>query len=218
MLSFVLEHEPDLECVGQASDVAEAMDVLAATGVDVVLMDHDLPGLDGIEGIRRVKRLHPEIRTLIIVACPALDLLVRAASAGADGLMAKDSSLDDLLASIRCDTGDLELSPDTMEAVRQRVQSGGWVDGHRWDPHLTERERDVLALLGSGLDPQSIARHLRITVHTSRSYVRNVLSKLGAHTQLEAVIMAARAGIISGLCDCDQRNGRSHELQDVAPR
>lgn len=206
LLGIVLEHEPDIESVSHAADVPDAVDVVTAQEVDVVLMDYGLPGADGIEGMRRVKRIRPAVRTILLTGYPTLELLVWAASAGADGFLAKDASLDEILGAIRSDSVGLELGQGTLEAVRQRVRSEGHVHARRWDPHLTERERDVLALLAEGLDPQRIALHLGITAHTSRSYVRNVLAKLGVHSQLEAVITAARAGLVTGLCDCDRRN------------
>lgn len=219
LLEVALGVEPDIEPVGYAFDVEGAVRFLTHTSADVVLMDYDMPGADGIEGVRRIKHSFPGTRVIVLTGYAALDVLVRAASAGADGFLAKDSPLRELVDAIRNPSDGLELGSGAMAAVRERVGDRGRLDGRRWDPRLTERERDVLGLLAEGLDPQSIARHLGITVHTSRGYVRNVLGKLGAHSQLEAVITAARAGIITGLCDCcNDDDGQSTGRSDIAAR
>jgi len=204
LLGVALGLQEDLAVAGQVGDVAAALDLLARSPVDVVVMDCGLPGTDGVEGVRLVKHASPSTRVVLLTAYPTLEVLVRAASAGADAFLAKDSSLEEILAAIRSRTHDLEIGGGTLDALRLRVRGEGRSEGRAWDPHLTERERDVLALLAEGLDPQTIAGQLGITVHTSRSYVRNVLAKLGAHSQLEAVIVAARSGIVRGLCTCDQ--------------
>ena len=203
LLEVALSHEPDIELVDHVFDVAGALDALRTEEIAVVVIEHGLPAVDGVDGVRRVKHASPGTRVVLIAASPALELLVRSAAAGADGFLARDSSLREILDAIRSDVAGIEIGNGTLDALRQRVQPEGRVDGRRWNPHLTDRERDVLALLSEGLDPQTIAIHLGITVHTSRSYVRNLLAKLGAHTQLEAVITAARCGMVTGLCCCD---------------
>lgn len=217
LIEVVLDREPEMTCAGQASDVTAAVELLDHGGVDadVVIMDTGLAGPDGIEGIRRIKRLRPGIRVVVLASRPDLDLLVRSASVGADAFLAKDCSLSELLDALRRNAGRLELDSATIDAVRQSIQDEGHVGGLTWDPRLTDREKDVLGLMAEGLDPQSIARHLQITVHTSRSYVRNVLTKLGAHTQLEAVITAAKAGMVTGLCNCGHTERRSDMVQAV---
>lgn len=190
--------EDGIRCVAVADTVDAALDVLARTAVDVVLMDFDLPGIDGIEGTRRVKARHPDVRVLILTAMADLDLFVRAVAAGADGFFAKDTPLHELLGHVRDrPDGPLSLDERSIAALRARVGDEGSMSGRTWRPELTEREKEVLALLATGVDPKTIARQLGITLHTCRGYVRNVLSKLGAHSQLEAVAVAHRAGLLS---------------------
>lgn len=190
--------EADLECVGIADSVATAIELLSEEQVDVVLLDADRRGLDGTEGVRRIKRNLDDLRVVVMTSEPTLDLVVRAASAGADDFVAKDAPLSEILRAIRSTHEGIELDDATLATLRRRISAEGQLHGHAWDPRLTERERDVLGLLAEGMDPQTIARHLGITVHTSRGYVRNVLAKLGAHSQLEAVVIATRAGIVHG--------------------
>lgn len=205
LLTLALALEPDLEVVGSTSDMAEVAEELGAEGVDVVVMESEVRGGDGVERVRSVKAMSPGTKVLLVCESPTLEVLVRAAAAGADGFLARDSSLGEIMAAVRSDAEGLQIRGDTLEALRLRVSAEGEADGRSWDPRLTHRERDVLALLAEGLDPQTIAAQLGVTVHTSRSYVRNVLAKLGAHSQLEAVIIAARCGIVHGLCTCEHR-------------
>jgi DNA-binding NarL/FixJ family response regulator len=188
----------EMRCAGSASSVAEAIEVMAHTAVDVVVMDFDLPDVDGIEGTRRLKSLHPDVRVIILTGLADLDIYLRALSAGADGFFAKDMPVGQLLSHIRSSAVDgLALDHVTRQTLRARVGDHAWIGGRTWRPDLTEREKEVLALLAAGVDSKSIARHLDITIHTCRSYVRNILVKLGAHSQLEAVAIAHHAGLLS---------------------
>ena len=199
-LRLAISTEEDMVCDNAASNVEEGLNILATTDIDVVLMDLDLPEVDGVEGTRRVKAAHPDVRVVVLTAMADLDTFVRTMAAGADGFVAKDSPLDVVLAALRsrAEPG-LLLDDETLRSLRERVapraEAGQWA----WAPDLTEREREVLALLAAGIDPQTIARQLGIRVHTCRGYVRNVLVKLGAHSQLEAVAVARRYGLISDI-------------------
>lgn len=196
-IAITADQVGDLSCAGSASSVAEALEIMADTQVDVVLMDFDLPDVDGIEGTRRVKAQFPDARVVILTALSDLDVYLRAVAAHADGFLAKDTPIEELIALVRTTTGELTLDEATLRALRARVGDEGAISGRRWRPDLTEREKEVLALLAAGIDATNIARQLGITVHTCRSYVRNVLSKLGAHSQLEAVAVAHQAGLLA---------------------
>lgn len=187
----------DLRCVGTAESVAEALDHLEGTTVDVVLIDYELPDMHGIEGTRLIKSRHPDVRVLILTAHTDLDVFLRAMAAGADGFLDKNAPLHELFALIRSDTHGLTLDEATLESLRSRFGNEGFLSGRSWHPDLTRREMEVLALLAAGVDQTNIAKQLGVTVHTSRSYVRNLLNKLGAHSQLEAVAVAHRAGLLS---------------------
>jgi DNA-binding NarL/FixJ family response regulator len=188
----------DLRCAGSAGSVAEAIELMEHVPVDVVVLDFDLPDVDGIEGTRRLKALHPDVRVLILTGLADLDIYLRALSAGADGFFAKDTPVGELLSHLRSTAvGGLALDDFTRQTLRARIGDEAWIGGRAWRPDLTEREKEVLALLAAGVDSKSIARHLDITIHTCRSYVRNVLVKLGAHSQLEAVAIAHQAGLLS---------------------
>jgi DNA-binding NarL/FixJ family response regulator len=199
-LSAVIAHEDDLVAAGSAYSVHELEDLLADACADVVLMDVMLPDGSGVDATTLVKERCPDASVLVMTAYPSIDLLAQAAAAGADGFLPKDADLVDMLGAIRAvaSHGGMLITRGALSELLAHVQSA------RPEPEplgngvsITSRERQVLDLLGEGLDPKSIARHLGISVHTSRGYVRSLLQKLGAHSQLEAVVIAARKGILA---------------------
>lgn len=196
-LALAADDRGDLQCVATAESVAEALDCLEGATVDVVLIDYELPDMHGIEGTRLIKSRHPDVRVLVLTAHTDLDLFLRAVAAGADGFLDKNAPLHELFALIRSDTRGLTLDEATLQSLRGRVGNEGLLSGRSWHPDLTRREKEVLALLAAGVDQTNIAKQLGVTVHTSRSYVRDLLTKLGAHSQLEAVAVAQRAGLLS---------------------
>ena len=196
-LQLALEGDTRVRYVGRASTVSEALDLLREVPADVVLMDLGLPEIDGIEGTRRVKAEFPAVRVVILTAHASLDAFVRAVAAGVDAFLAKDTPLEAVVHELRrSDAGEMQLDPETLEALRRRIGTRGSIGGRPWYPDLTDREREVLSLLAAGVDPQTIARQLGIRVHTCRGYVKNILMKLGAHSQLEAVAIAAQSGLL----------------------
>lgn len=196
-LGTTIDVQDDLTCVGIASSIAEATDLLASAAPDVVLMDVELPDTDGIAGTARVKEMRPEIRVLVFTAHTDVDVMTRAAEAGACGFLPKESPITEILHAIRtAREGGMLIAGATLAGVLARVHR----ERLRPDPadrySITKRELEVLGLMGEGLDPRTIAKRLQISLHTARGYVKNILSKLGAHSQLEAVVKATREGLI----------------------
>ena len=196
-LNIAIDSQPDLTCVGVTASVGEAIEYVDKKDVDVVIMDFDLPDVDGIEGTRRVKAVKPDVRVIILTGLADLDTFVRAVAAGADGFLAKDSPIETLLSEMRDGRRGLQLDNDTLNRLRTRIGDTAMIGTRSWSPNLTDREKEVLALLAAGLDPQAIARQLGIRIHTCRGYVRNILIKLGAHSQLEAVAIATQANLLT---------------------
>lgn len=231
-LEIAIGTQPDMDCVGTAATVHEALSQVALRWPDVVLMDIQLPGADGIEGTRRIKAIHPAVTILILTAGATPARLAAAAAAGAGGFLAKDGPFSDILAAIRNPLrGKMVIEGATLnqlirhipgppqgQAAQQepaaftpgrRAQAASSSDpniGMNSDPQsagpaadapkLTAREQEVLGLMGEGLDPSAIAERLVLSVYTARGHVKNVMMKLGAHTQLEAVVLATRSGLL----------------------
>ncbi|MFE0173814.1 response regulator [Streptomyces sp. NPDC059002] len=203
-LEIAIGAQPDLVCVGAVGTVDEAVALAAEQRPDAVLMDIHLPGADGIEGTRRIRAEHPRTRVLLLTADATPRQLVAATSAGAAGFIAKDSAFPAVLAAIRAPAegpmyvegstlGLLVSALDFLHADAAPPRGGG--DRSR----LTAREREVLQLMGQGLGPRAIAERLVVSPHTARGHVKRIMAKLGAHSQLEAVVAAARFGLLREL-------------------
>lgn len=177
LLGFALDAAEGVRCVARARTVGAALEVATTAEFDAAILDVQLPDGDGITLGRRLRELRPNARILALTAFPTADLAAKAARAGMP-LLAKDGSFDAILRALRDSETDAATASDP--AV----------------PTLTAREREVLELLAEGLDVQSIARSLSISVHTARGHVKMLLHKTGARSQLEAVVSAQRAGLL----------------------
>ncbi len=191
LLGRALDVEEDLVCVGHALNGDEALRMVAELEPDLVLMDLDLPGRDGISITADLTAAFPDLRVLILTAHPGTAELTRAGSAGACGFLAKDGSLDEVLAALRTAHRGRLILPSDLAAGFARVPLP-----REHESGLTPRELEVLRLLGQGHDPRAIARELGVSLYTCRGYVKSVLAKLDVHSQLEAVVAASRSGLI----------------------
>lgn len=192
MLAGVLDDEPDLGCVGHAHSAALAVDMYAKLKPDVVIMNVELTAsMDGGLAVTRALLAgDPGARVVLFAAHASGASVVRALDAGACGLVTKDGRLEQLLSALRAvRSGRVRVYPGPMSGLVP-VQGEGAVP-------LTAREHDVLSQMGQGMDVRSIAAELQISVHTCRDHVKEVLGKLGAHSQLEAVVLAVRRGMIT---------------------
>ena len=194
LLAMALENEPDLTCVGTAASVGEALAMVKALSPDLVLMDVHLGDGDGIAATDELTRLYPALRVVVLTAHTDAALMQRAADAGACCLLPKNGSLPDMLQALRSSRrGGLVVHSALLTALissRPKRSSDTL-------PPMTRRERDVLRMLAAGSDTRVIARNLGISVSTCRGYMKNLLLKLGAHSQLEALVIAANHGLVS---------------------
>ena len=203
-LAVAIDGQPDLVCVGPPTTIGECLGMAEQTAPDVVLLDVYLPDGDGIEAIPAIRGRHGEARILVMTGYTDVEVMARAASAGASGFLPKENSISAVLAAIRA-AGDGQMLVDgsILAAILGRVgrsepgtRGAGSASG---TANLTTRERDVLDLMGQGLDPHAVAGRLGISLHTCRGYQKSILAKLGAHSQLEAVVVASRRGLIARL-------------------
>ncbi|MGA8016499.1 MAG: response regulator transcription factor [Candidatus Dormiibacterota bacterium] len=201
-IAMAIDLQPDLRCVGIAATSAEARAMLLIKSPDVVLTDVRLPDGDGVDGARRLLELRPDLRVIVLTAHTDLDVIARAASAGVCGFLPKESGIGIVLDAIRrAGEGAMAIDSAVLGAVLHRVQNEPPQPAETLGGDLTEREREVLGLLGQGLDPQAIARQLGISLHTCRGHVKSILAKLDAHSQLQAVVKASRLGLARGFAD-----------------
>jgi DNA-binding NarL/FixJ family response regulator len=195
LVVLALATEPDLECVGAAHDAAAARSMAEQLAPDVILMDVNLGDQDGLDLTAELVRAHPELRVVVLTAHADSDAMRRAAAAGACALLPKDGSLPDLLNGLRsARPGGLVVHPALLRTLMSQQEASDTARAAM--PALTPRELLVLQLLAQGRDARSIAGELRISLNTCRGYVKSLLMKLDAHSQLEAVVIAGRHGLV----------------------
>lgn len=198
-VAMAISAQPDLRCLELASTGAEALDRVNEERPDVVLLDVVLPDADGVEVLPQIRGLAPEARILLITGAATPDLVIRAAESGADALLHKENALAAVIDAVRNPDGLRPADPSTLRVLRNEVLPSTPADGGVEHGDLTRRELEVLQLLAEGLPVKIIARRLDISVNTCRGYVRGVLEKLAAHSQLEAVVKAIRLGLLPEL-------------------
>ncbi|WP_129675581.1 response regulator transcription factor [Candidatus Chloroploca sp. Khr17] len=190
-LRALLEDETVVFLVGEAAHGEAAVAQYEALRPDVVLMDLQMPGMDGAEATRRICALDPHARVLVLTTYATDEFIFAALRAGAKGYLLKDASADELIAAIQAIyAGQTQLSP----AVAARLVAG--VGGGGPEP-LTARELDVLTLIGRGQSNDAIAVALNISPRTVKVHVQNILGKLNAANRTEAVAIAVRQGVLS---------------------
>lgn len=194
-LEVVLGARDEVESVDAVATGEDAVTFVRDHDPDVVVMDVDLPGMNGIEAIEQLSGERPDLTIVVLTGYPDAAVFARAASAGAHAFLLKDSSLDEILDAVLHTSPLGEIQVDSS-SVREIVEARN----HRspdFADDITPRELEVLGLLSEGRQPKEIARTLDISVHTCRDHVKQLLSKLGAHSALEAVVIANRSGLIS---------------------
>jgi DNA-binding NarL/FixJ family response regulator len=187
----LLEDDAEIEMVGEARDGVEAVELYARLQPDVVLMDLQMPNVDGPEATRRIRAQFPEARILVLTTYATDEFIFSALRAGASGYLLKDASADELLKAIRlvC-VGQPQLAPQVAARLVAGIGGGG-------PEPLTPREVEVLTLLGQGRSNNEIASALWIAPRTVKVHVQNILGKLGASNRTEAVTLAVKRGLIS---------------------
>lgn len=199
-LRVLVADAPDLDVVGEAATGTEAVRLVRAVRPDVVVMDIRMPGMDGIEATRRITADPGGTRILVLTTFDDDDHVYGALRAGASGFAVKDMALDDILAAIRVVAdGDALLAPGvTRRLIADFVGRPGVHPGRSLRPveGITEREREVLTLVGRGRSNSEIADDLCITVATAKSHVARLFTKLGARDRVQLVITAYETGLV----------------------
>jgi DNA-binding NarL/FixJ family response regulator len=202
---MVLQAQPDMEVVAEAGDGAEALEVLRATKVDVVLMDVRMPKMDGVEATRKicgdVAEREGGPRVLILTTFDLDEYAFSALKAGASGFMLKDVPPSELLGAIRAvHSGDAVVAPSTTRRLLDRftpmLPSTAVQPGAEVIDRLTEREREVLLLVAQGLSNGEIARKLVLSEATVKTHVGRILTKLDLRDRVQAVVLAYETGLV----------------------
>jgi DNA-binding NarL/FixJ family response regulator len=188
-LIAMLATQPDMVLSGEAGTGAQALELAAALQPDVILLDLEMPGMDGVEVLRHLPGVAPDARAVVLTAYDTDERIVSAVQAGARGYLLKGAPREEIFRAIRIvHGGGSLLQPIVASKLLRQVSEG-------IEP-LTPRELEVLALLARGATNREIATDLVITERTAKFHVSSILGKLGADNRTEAVALAAQRGLI----------------------
>lgn len=193
-LRAYLELEGDIVVVGEAGDGREAVRRTRELRPDVVLMDLVMPNMDGVDATRAIKQEFPDTHVIVLTSFVDDDKVVPAIKAGATSYLLKDVAATDLARAIRgAYAGQAQLHPDVARRLMQQVTAPRRPDAAA---ELTEREREVLALIAGGRSNKEIARELIVSERTVKGHVSNILGKLGLQDRTQAALFAVRHGLV----------------------
>ncbi|MFJ4184499.1 response regulator [Kitasatospora sp. NPDC089509] len=200
-LEMVIAETTDVEVVGEAGDGAEAVRLAAELRPDVVVMDIRMPGTDGIEATRRVTAAGGPTRVVVLTTFDEDEHVYAALRAGASGFLVKDMALDDILAAVRVvAAGEALIAPSVTRrligAFAAQRPRGEAPPAGRLDV-ITDREREILTLVGRGLSNPEIAAELVLSIATVKTYMTRLLAKLDARDRVQLVILAYETGLVA---------------------
>ena len=198
-LRMLIAQTSDIDVAGEAGTGAEAIRVAAETDPDVVVMDIRMPGMDGIEATQLIADGDLRAQVLVLTTFDDDDYVYGALRAGASGFLVKDMALEDILAAIRVvAAGDAIIAPAVTRRLIERFAGQTRPDRKPRDlTGITDREREVLRLVGLGMSNAEIAAALYISGGTVKTHVARLLAKLGARDRVQLVITAYEAGLVT---------------------
>ncbi|HQR80464.1 MAG TPA: response regulator transcription factor [Actinomycetota bacterium] len=202
-LRMMIETQDDLHVIGEADNGEAAVALARELSPDIVLMDIRMPGTDGIEATGRITSASDDVRVIILTTFELDDYVYEAVRAGASGFLLKRTRPEDLLAGIRTvASGDALLSPSVTRRLMQEFARATTRGGVPTDvtsselDRLTDREREVLILIGQGLANREIAQRLYLGESTVKTHVKRILMKLGVRDRVHAVVYAYETGLL----------------------
>jgi len=192
-IRMIMNTEPAIQIVGEANDGQEAEHQVRSLRPDIVLLDLAMPGKNGVEAMQTIKRIHPEIRIIVLTGSADEESVNAAMKAGADGYLLKDSDPETLLAAIHAvQRGEMPLHPRVARHLIEGVIKRG---SPPRTGDLTTREKEILDLLATGLSNKEMAQILQITKGTVKVYVSKIFRKLDVSNRTEAAIRAKQIGL-----------------------
>ncbi|WP_046777666.1 response regulator [Streptomyces yangpuensis] len=199
-IRMILTSAPDIEVVAEAANGREAVELARSHAPEVMLLDIQMPVMDGLTALGELRRAAPEVRALILTTFGEKENVLRALGQGGAGFLLKDSAPGELIGAVRAAAaGDAYLSPGATRHVVDQLASGKVAargeEARRQVAELSERERGVLALLGEGLSNADAGRRLHMSEATVKTYVSRILAKLGCENRVQAALLARDAGL-----------------------
>ncbi|MFC8276387.1 response regulator [Streptomyces sp. NPDC057271] len=199
-IRMILTSDEDIEVVAEAADGREAVEEARAHAADVVLLDIQMPVLDGLSALPELRRAAPSTRVIVLTTFGERENVLRALEHGGVGFLLKDTAPAELIRAVRAAAaGDAYLSPAATRHVVEQLASGREVaraeQARGRVAALSEREREVLALLGEGLSNADAGRRLHMSEATVKTYVSRILAKLGCENRVQAALLARDAGL-----------------------
>lgn len=201
-LAAIIGTDPEIEVVGQADNGEEALAQVRALAPDLVVMDLQMPVMNGVQATEALNESHPSLPVLVLTTYAADEWVFDAIRAGAAGYLLKDSRRDELVAAIKGTmAGESFLDPAIAGKLMKQFSQKNMPSQLEVDPanltaNLTERERDVLRLIGQGLNNSAIAERLHLAPGTVRNYVSTIFEKLEVADRTQAAIIAMKAGLV----------------------
>lgn len=198
-LRLTLSRAEDLEVAGTAGTVAEARALAAELAPDLVLLDHHLPDGTGAEAARAIRDAAPRAVLVMLTADASDDAMLSAIEGGVAGYLLKSEAVGGIVDAVRrAAAGEMLIPTATLASLLARLERRREREARRWElaERLTPREIEVLERMTRALDNKAIAEQLGISVATVRVHVQNVIEKLGAHSRLEAVLLAQENGVL----------------------
>ncbi|KAA3663214.1 MAG: DNA-binding response regulator [Chloroflexi bacterium] len=200
-LAGLVNAQHDLTVAGQAGDGLEALTLARDVQPDLIVMDINMPICDGLEATRLIREALPDVRIVMLTVHEQDEKLFAAIKAGANGYMLKDTSSEDFLLGVRSTLGGEarlppKLAASLLNAYARLAKQANTQTPTENNPDLTTRELEVLNMIAVGASNQEISDQLCISLHTTKSHVRNILSKLHAVNRRQAARLAAQRGLL----------------------
>lgn len=197
-IRMILTSDPEIEVVAEAANGREAVDLSRAHAADVLLLDIQMPVLDGLSALPELRRAAPSTRVIVLTTFGERENVLRALEHGGAGFLLKDTAPAELIRAVRAAAaGDAYLSPAATRHVVEQLASGREAaraeEARTRLTALSEREREVLALLGEGLSNADAGRRLHMSEATVKTYVSRILAKLGCENRVQAALLARDA-------------------------